>query len=133
MSALPISPMTGEPLADSLKSELTVETNATAGSNLQGRIIRSTGLLATTFAFIVLRSFAEYEGLTAVQPHDAGKLPAPPPQLALEKPHQSSPSIRVTNPFDSSEVFEFPPGTSRAEAHQFVANLLLQRARDRRT
>ena len=39
--------------------------------------------------------------------------------------------VRFTNPFDASEVFEFPPGTSKTEAHDAVADLLLQRARDR--
>ena len=41
------------------------------------------------------------------------------------------PRVRFTNPFDASEVFEFPPGTSKTEAHDAVADLLLQRARDR--
>jgi len=39
--------------------------------------------------------------------------------------------VRFTNPFDATEVFEFPSGTSEAEARQAVADLLLQRAQDR--
>jgi hypothetical protein len=39
--------------------------------------------------------------------------------------------VRVKNPFDRSEVFEFPPGTSPEDARQSVADLLLQRARER--
>jgi hypothetical protein len=39
--------------------------------------------------------------------------------------------VRFTNPFDASEVFEFPPGTSDEQARQSVAAILLQRARDR--
>jgi hypothetical protein len=39
--------------------------------------------------------------------------------------------VRFTNPFDASEVFEFPPGTSSTYAHDAVAELLLQRARER--
>jgi hypothetical protein len=39
--------------------------------------------------------------------------------------------VRFTNPFDRSEVFEFPPGTSHDAAHALVADLLLKRARDR--
>jgi len=42
-----------------------------------------------------------------------------------------SPIVRIRNPFDASEVFEFSPGTSEAEARQSVAKVLLQRARDR--
>ena len=39
--------------------------------------------------------------------------------------------VRFSNPFDASEVFEFPPGTSDEQAHQSVAAILLQRAHDR--
>jgi hypothetical protein len=41
--------------------------------------------------------------------------------------------VRIRNPFDRSEVFEFPPGTSRQEARQAVADMLLQRALERHT
>jgi hypothetical protein len=40
--------------------------------------------------------------------------------------------VRVKNPFDPQEVFEFPAGTARVEARQKVSELLLQRAFDRR-
>jgi hypothetical protein len=50
--------------------------------------------------------------------------PAPPAQ-------PQAPSVRVKNPFDPQEVFEFPAGTTRAEARQKVSQLLLQRAIDR--
>lgn len=36
--------------------------------------------------------------------------------------------LRVANPFDSTEVFEFPSGTSEADAHEAVAGFLLERA-----
>jgi hypothetical protein len=39
--------------------------------------------------------------------------------------------VRFGNPFDTSETFEFPPGTSVDQARQLVAAMLLQRARDR--
>ena len=39
---------------------------------------------------------------------------------------------RFANPFDASEVFEFPPGTTQDAARESVAETLLQRARDRR-
>jgi hypothetical protein len=48
-------------------------------------------------------------------------LPAEPP----------GPPVRFRNPFDASEVFEFPPGTSDDSARESVAAMLLQRARDR--
>lgn len=39
--------------------------------------------------------------------------------------------VRFANPFDDTEVFEFPPGTSQSEARDAVASVLLKRARDR--
>ncbi len=41
--------------------------------------------------------------------------------------------VKFRNPFDSSEVFEFPSGTSQAEAKQMVAVVLLERGRERRS
>lgn len=39
--------------------------------------------------------------------------------------------VRFINPFDATEVFEFPTGTTETQARHAVADLLLQRARDR--
>lgn len=39
--------------------------------------------------------------------------------------------LRFKNPFDASEVFEFPPGTTADEARVAVAGLLAQRAQER--
>jgi hypothetical protein len=36
--------------------------------------------------------------------------------------------VRVANPFDASEVFEFPAGTSEAEANEAIAGFLIERA-----
>jgi hypothetical protein len=37
----------------------------------------------------------------------------------------------VRNPFDATEVFEFPAETTKTEAREAMAELLLKRARDR--
>jgi hypothetical protein len=50
---------------------------------------------------------------------------SPSPQLAQTQP------LRFKNPFDKSEVFEFPPGTTLEEARASVADLLMQRAQGR--
>ncbi|HEX3836354.1 MAG TPA: hypothetical protein VHW25_05260 [Steroidobacteraceae bacterium] len=55
---------------------------------------------------------------------------APPAAPAMPAAPQAPP-IRVKNPFDPKEVFEFPAGTSKADARQKVSELLLQRAIDR--
>jgi len=139
VSALPTSSeMTGEPHAESIEFELTPadllppQPSSQQAPDVKKHIVRSTGALATLFAFVVLRSIAEYDGLIEIPPQAADKPLASPPQLASEKPYEPSSPVRMANPFDSSEVFEFPPGTSRAEARESVANLLLQRARERR-
>ena len=60
----------------------------------------------------------------------AAVAPATAPQQPTE-PQPTTP-VRFKNPFDRSEIFEFPAGTTLEDARQSVAGLLLQRARDRR-
>jgi hypothetical protein len=48
-----------------------------------------------------------------------------------EAPAIEGPPVRFANPFDRSEIFEFPPGTTRAEARDAVADILMQRAQER--
>ncbi|MFC4312247.1 hypothetical protein ACFPN2_24410 [Steroidobacter flavus] len=49
----------------------------------------------------------------------------PPEQIAEGEP------VRFANPFDRDEVFEFPPGTTEAEARDAVAEMLMDRAMSR--
>jgi hypothetical protein len=53
------------------------------------------------------------------------------PPGATPPAESREPPVRFRNPFDASEVFEFPPGTSDDSARESVAATLLQRARDR--
>jgi len=53
------------------------------------------------------------------------------PSVAERSAESLNSPVRFSNPFDASEVFEFPPGTSDEQARQSVAATLLQRARDR--
>jgi hypothetical protein len=48
-------------------------------------------------------------------------------------PYARSPEtpFKLANPFDATEVFEFPPTTSESAARQAVADFLMKRARDR--
>lgn len=41
------------------------------------------------------------------------------------------PQVHVRNPFDATEQFEFPAETTESQAREAMAELLLQRARDR--
>jgi hypothetical protein len=45
----------------------------------------------------------------------------------------SAPVVRFVNPFDKTEVFEFPAGTTPAESRDKVAQMLLQRAQERQS
>jgi|HubBroStandDraft_1064217.scaffolds.fasta_scaffold25637_1 hypothetical protein len=60
----------------------------------------------------------------------AAVVAAPAPAMPAEL--QAAQMVRVTNPFDATEVFEFPAATTKTDAREAVAELLLQRARDRR-
>ena len=71
--------------------------------------------------------------------------PAPPVQVVADTgsdspvpeapapPLADNEAVRFKNPFDAKEVFEFPVGTTESEAREAVAELLLQRARERRS
>jgi hypothetical protein len=98
------------------------------------------------FAFPVVLSVVAFAGLlngvkyaATAAPEQVTPVIAPKPAprsdaRAPEPPPPTSPApepVRYTNPFDASEVFEFPPGTTQVEARDAVAHLLVQRARDR--
>jgi hypothetical protein len=44
----------------------------------------------------------------------------------------AEPPVRIVNSFDKTEVFEFPAGTSKADARAAVADILMKRALERR-
>jgi hypothetical protein len=60
---------------------------------------------------------------------------APPalPPSSSPAPQEEAGPVRFANPFDRNEVFEFPPGTSRAAARDAVEELLYERAQERQS
>jgi hypothetical protein len=89
-------------------------------------------VLAVTFAGVA----AAYAVYSYWQPLGTARLstssvalasadPQPEP-LALLEPVGAP--VRVANPFDASEIFEFPHGTSEADAREAIAGLLMDRA-----
>ena len=52
-------------------------------------------------------------------------------QLPASAPASEGQPVRYANPFDPKEVFEFPAGTSEAEARDAVAEMLMERAMKR--
>jgi hypothetical protein len=56
---------------------------------------------------------------------------APQSQLPAAAPTREAEPVLFANPFDANEVFEFPAGTSKAEARDAVAEILMERAMKR--
>jgi hypothetical protein len=107
----------------------------TAYANLNLRWPRIPFEVATVLAVmaIALASAAYRSAKTSVpgaQPTSAAIARTSPGSKPVYAEPESAP-VRVKNPFDASETFEFPPGTSAAAARKSVANLLLERGRDR--
>ena len=107
--------------------------NVTAITTARSKTLLLIGTIAITLAFNLLGTpVADRErspGPLQPSPDDSTQIQAQ--TLQPEKPQQNVPPVRIKNPFDPSETFEFPPETSRAKARELVADLLLQRARDR--
>jgi hypothetical protein len=73
--------------------------------------------------------------VVSVPPAPVAVAPPPPPSppAPLPAPELSPPPepVQFVNPFDRKEVFDFPAGTSKAEARDAVAELLYERAQER--
>jgi hypothetical protein len=101
----------------------------------QSRNRPSFAAIAGFGAVLVLAATIGYEVLQA--PPVLTALPPPPPSAKADDtprvtaPAVVEPPVRVSNPFDRSEVFEFPPGTTPEAAQAAVADTLLARARER--
>jgi hypothetical protein len=83
--------------------------------------------------FITVNALGKPEKQAAVLPPPppvvAPVAEAPPPAQVAEAPAPEP--VVLTNPFDKTEKFTFPPGTSKADAKEQMANLLMQRAIER--
>jgi len=93
--------------------------------------------VATIFSGVIAYVATNPEQLVQAQAA-VGKVEAPAPA----RPAQSAPppaaaaepvQVQVTNPFDKTEVFDFPPGTSEPDAQLAVARILMQRAHERQS
>lgn len=95
-------------------------------------------MAANTVAFVAFAwwSVAQLAGQPQSHPQTPGTAAARPLAI-VSRPAAASPlpqpALQVVNPFDRTEVFEFPAGTSAAEGREKVAQILLQRARERQS
>ena len=78
---------------------------------------------------VYVRQIGE-DPIRVAQKVDPKATPAGEEQAAMA-PSPDSEAILIKNPFDRTEAFTFPPGTSKAEAREAVAKLLMERAHDR--
>lgn len=92
--------------------------------------LRIAGLLSIAVASVSVSAVA-YLGTAGVRPNRvaADRVTGSTTPEALTQSLTDNAPVRFTNPFDTAEVFEFLPGTSETDAHDAVANLLLERAR----
>ena len=92
--------------------------------------------VALSLAFAgIAAGYALYTYLAPVVSHDTA---AQPEALVMQTEPVAEP-LRIANPFDATETFEFPAGTSEADAREAIAGFLIERAtrrgvaRDRRS
>ena len=75
----------------------------------------------------------ESDQRAAVPPPPPAVVPASVPPQAVQAAELPPPEpVVLVNPFDATETFTFPPGTSKADARDQMAAMLLQRATERR-
>ena len=108
-----------------------------ARSASRARILRSSLVVLFSVAFAgvivagVLRESDKRAAAMPPPPPAAVPDPVPPPSVQVAELPPPEPVVLV-NPFDKTEKFTFPPGTSKADARDQMATLLLQRAVERR-
>ena len=128
-SAAPAATLT----PSSQAAEAAIATPATAAPRGLGRW-KSVAAIAGLGPVLALAATIGYQALQAPRPPPplpaVAQVDEPPPPAAAE-PVSDQPPVRVRNPFDKSEVFEFPAGTTPQEAQAAVADALLERARVR--
>ena len=94
------------------------------------------GTLVRVLLYIGLLVGITYVRQIGEEPIQVAQKVAPNPARVGEEraptaPSADSEAMLIKNPFDRTEAFEFPPGTSKTEARQAVAKLLMERAHDR--
>jgi hypothetical protein len=124
--------------AESAEAVAPAQISAVTGSGLMPPAIaprRRAPIAKMTAAIIAYVAFAWWSASQlAGQPRPPVTATAQPP-FVMPRPalvtSAPNPTVRVINPFDATEVFEFPAGTSAVEGRDKVAQILLERARER--
>jgi hypothetical protein len=115
---------------------------ATSRSAVSARSGSRTKLVLSSFAALGLLALGGVMAAGALREPDKQAAALPPPPAAVVPVSEPAPVAQVAeapppepvvlvNPFDKTEKFTFPPGTSKAEAREQMATMLLQRAAER--
>lgn len=129
-------PMASSPVISAVRSasqpEAQTATSAANRGMAVSRIALPLGLVATAVAAAgALYTFKPVDGAGESSVTIAQE-PVAQPEITVPEPEVESEPVRFTNPFDETEVFEFPAGTSQAEARDAVREMLMARAIERR-
>jgi hypothetical protein len=125
-----------EPTASAQHPATASRVTANARSGSGARILRSSLValslvaVAGVIAAGVLRESDRRVAALPPPPPVVVPDPVPPPSAQTAELAPPEPVVLV-NPFDKTEKFTFPPGTSKADARDQMATLLLQRAAER--
>jgi hypothetical protein len=124
-----------EPSASDHRPTKTSPAAVKARSASGARILRSTLAVLVSVAVvgvIAAGTLRESDKRAALPPPPPAVAPvaAPPPPVQVVETPPPEPVV-LTNPFDKTEKFTFPPGTSKADAREQMAAMLLQRAAER--
>jgi hypothetical protein len=100
-----------------------------------GRKDRTPVAIGAVFAVVAVAAVAamyRYSSPSPAAPQVVAPVAAQPEEMEIPAEAPPEPAVvRVKNPFDAGEVFEFPPGTSKEEARDRVADILMKRAMER--
>jgi hypothetical protein len=121
----------GDSPSQSTPSTATCDDGSGSATVRRWTFARIGGAVGAVAAVVAFASVTHHTTPSTAAPPTAVK-PATPTQPAPEPAAPTGDPVRFKNPFDRSEIFEFPAGTSDEEARQAVAELLLQRANERR-
>ncbi len=101
-------------------------------ANLRWLAPRAVGLAATVaVSLIAIVSLAELAPPQRIVERPVSNWAPVPDPVAVDESTEEAPPTLIANPFDPSEVFELPPGLTRDQARDMVAELLLKRASER--
>jgi hypothetical protein len=126
----PMEPATGQRRATPSPAAVKARSASSAKLLRSSLVVLFSVALVGTIAAAALRGSDKRAALPPPPPVAIPAAEPPPPVQTVAEVPPPEPVVLV-NPFDRTEKFTFPPGTSKADAREQMAALLLQRAVER--